>query len=45
MERQWIAVAGDRIRGKGNTPEQAARAAEHRGKRYFEVVATPANWP
>lgn len=41
MERQWIAVRGDRIVGKGNTEGQASRAATEMGEEYWEIVAVP----
>lgn len=41
MDKEWIAVKGDMIMSKGNTKQQAKRAAEHLGMDYDEVVAIP----
>lgn len=41
IEREWMALRGDRIVAKGGTKEQARRAAEHLGREYLEVVAMP----
>lgn len=41
MDVEWGAVHGDRIVAKGNTKEQARRAAEHLDETYWEIIALP----
>lgn len=41
MEREWIAVRGERIVAKADTQERAAVVAEQLGETYEQVVAVP----
>lgn len=43
IEKDWMAVKGDKIVAKGETKDQARRAAEHLDREYDKVVANPKN--
>lgn len=41
IEKDWIAVRGERIVAKAGTKEQARRVAEHFDEEYDVIVAVP----